>query len=78
MQVKKAKLNTLVKKFGLIGRGLQYLITPEVERYVLDHHVRKLTGKGHYVTYRSAMCIIDSSGYTKPKKERLKKSLKQL
>ena len=73
VQVKKAKLNTLVKKFGLIGRELQYLITPEIERYVLDYYVSKLTGKGIYVTYDHAMNIIDNSGYTKPKKEHLKK-----
>lgn len=73
VQVKKAKLNTLVKKFGLIGRELQYLITPSVERYVLNYYVSKLTGKGHYVTYSRAISIIDISGYTKPKKERLKK-----
>ena len=73
VQVKKRKLNTLVKKFGLMGRELQYLVTPEVERYVLEYYVNRLTGKGLYLTYDRAMNIIDNSGYTKNKKERLKK-----
>lgn len=73
VQVKKRKLNTLVKKFGLKGRELQYLVTPEVERYVLGYYVNRLTGKGFYVTYDRAMNIIDNSGYTKNKKENLKK-----
>ena len=73
VQVKKRKLNTLVKKFGLMGRELQYLVTPEVERYVLEYYVNRLTGKGLYVTYDRAMNIIDNSGYIKNKKERLKK-----
>lgn len=73
VQVKKRKLNTLVKKFGLKGRELQYLVTPEIERYVLDYYVNRLTGKGLYVTYDRAMNIIDNSGYTKNKKEHLKK-----
>lgn len=73
VQVKKRKLNTLVTKFGLKGRELQYLVTPEVERYVLGYYVNRLTGKGFYVTYDRAMNIIDNSGYTKNKKEHLKK-----
>ena len=73
VQVKKSKLNTLVSKFGLKGRELQYLVTPEIERYVLEYYVSKLTGKGIYVTYDRAMNIIDNSGYTKSKKVRLKK-----
>lgn len=72
-KLKKRKLNTLVKKFGLKGRELQYLVTPEIERYVLDYYVNRLTGKGLYVTYDRAMNIIDNSGYTKNKKEHLKK-----
>lgn len=73
MQVKKSKLNTLVRKHSLNGRELQYLVIPEVEQYVLDYYVNKLTGTGLYVTYDRAMKMIDESGYTKPKKERLKK-----
>lgn len=73
VQVKKSKLNTLVSKVGLKGRELQYLVTPEIERYVLEYYVSKLTGKGIYVTYDRAMNIIDNSGYTKSKKARLKK-----
>ena len=73
VQVKKSKLNTLVSKFGLKGRELQYLVTPEIERYILEYYVSKLTGKGIYVTYDRAMNIIDNSGYTKSKKVRLKK-----
>ena len=56
-----------------MGRELQYLVTPEVERYVLEYYVNRLTGKGLYVTYDRAMNIIDNSGYIKNKKERLKK-----
>ena len=48
-------------------------MTPEIERYVLEYYVSKLTGKGIYVTYDHAMKIIDNSGYTKSKKVRLKK-----
>lgn len=48
-------------------------MTPEIERYVLEYYVSKLTGKGIYVTYDRAMNIIDNSGYTKSKKVRLKK-----
>ena len=73
VQVKKSKLNTLVSKFGLKGRELQYLVTPEIERYVLEYYISKLTGKGIYVTYDHAMKIIDNSSYTKNKKVRLKK-----
>ena len=73
VQVKKSKLNMLVSKFGLKSRELQYLVTPEVERYVLNYYVSKLTGKGIYVTYDHAMNIIDNSSYTKNKKVRLKK-----
>ena len=73
VQVKKSKLNTLVSKFGIKGRELQYLVTPEIERYILEYYVSKLTGKGIYVTYDYAMKIIDNSSYTKNKKVRLKK-----
>lgn len=73
VQVKKSKLNTLVSKFGLKGRELQYLVIPKVERDVLNYYVNRLTGKGFYVTYDRAMKIIDESSYTKNKKENLKK-----
>ena len=48
-------------------------MTPEIERYILEYYVSKLTGKGIYVTYDRAMNIIDNSSYTKNKKVRLKK-----
>ena len=32
------------EKFGLKGRELQYLVTPKVERYVLDYYDNRLTG----------------------------------
>ena len=48
-------------------------MTPEIERYVLEYYVSKLTGKGIYVTYDHAMNIIDNRSYTKNKKVRLKK-----
>lgn len=41
-----------------MGRELQYLVTLEVERYVLDYYVNRLTGKGLYVTYDRAMNIL--------------------
>lgn len=68
---KKTKLNTIVSKFGLKGRELQYLITPEVEQYVLNSYVKALTGTGIYVTLDNARNIINKSKYTKPKKQRL-------
>lgn len=78
VQVKKSKLNAIVSKFGLNkgglgGRGLEYLISPEIEHYILDYYVNKLTGTGFYVTYDRAMKMIDESRYTKTKKERMKK-----
>ncbi|MCM1225331.1 MAG: hypothetical protein NC548_63875, partial [Lachnospiraceae bacterium] len=49
VQVKKSKLNSIVAKFGLNkgelhGRELQYLMSPEVEEYVLKSYVKSLTG----------------------------------
>lgn len=78
VQVKKNKLNSIVTKYGLNkgelgGRQLEYLISPEVEQYILTYYINKLTGKGIYVSYDFAMKMIDGSGYTKAKKERLKK-----
>lgn len=71
VQMKKGKLNSLVSKYDLRGRELQYLIIPEVEEYVLDYYVTRLTGKGVYVTLKTAKDIINSSGYTKAKKDKL-------
>lgn len=76
VQVKKSKLNAIVAKFHLKGRELQYLITPEVEHYVLCSYVQALTGTGVYVTYQKALQIIDSSNYTSSKKQRLKRVIK--
>lgn len=78
VQVKKSKLNAIVSKFGLNkeglgGRELEYLISPEIEHYILNYYVNKLTGTGFYVTYDRAMKMIDESEYTKAKKEHLKK-----
>ena len=73
IQLKKNKLNYIVSKFGLKGRELHYLITPEVEEYVLKSYIMNLTKDGTYVTYNHAMKIIDNSHCTKPKKEKLKK-----
>lgn len=78
VQVKKSKLNAIVSKFGLNkeglgGRELEYLISPEIEHYILNYYVNKLTGTGFYVTYDRAMKMIDESKYTKAKKEHLKK-----
>lgn len=39
-------------------------------------HVNELTGTGLYVTYDRTTKMVDESGYTKPKKERLKKVIK--
>lgn len=72
VQVKKPKLNVMVKKFGLKGRELQYLAVPEIENYVLCSYVQKLTGAGLYVTKQQAFDIIDGSEYTIKKKQRLK------
>lgn len=71
VQMKKSKLNSLVSKYGLKGRELQYLITPELEGYVLDYYVTRLTGKGIYVTLKTAKNIINSSDYTQAKKDKL-------
>lgn len=76
VQVKKNKLNALVKKHGLLGRELHYLITPEIEQEVLNSYVKALTGTGVYVTYQTALKIIDNSNFTRSKRERLKKVVK--
>lgn len=62
-----------MNKGELHGRELQYLISPEVEQYILTYYVNRLTGIGLYVTYDQAKKIIDESKYTKPKKECMKK-----
>lgn len=72
-QVKKSKLNALVAKFGLYGRYLECLATPDVEEYVLTHYTKALTATGTYVTYSTAKRIIDNSSYTSTKKNKLKK-----
>lgn len=78
IQVKKNKLNAIVSKFGLKGRELQYLATPQVEDYVLNSYVKALTGAGMYVTQQQAFQIIDGSEYTNKKKQRLKATIKAI
>ena len=78
VQVKKNKLNAIVSKFGLKGRELQYLATPQVEEYVLNSYVKALTGTGLYVTQQQAFQIIDDSDYTTSKKQRLKATVKAI
>lgn len=78
VQVKKNKLNAIVSKFGLKGRELQYLATPQVEEYVLSSYVKALTGTGLYVTQQQAFQIIDGSNYTTSKKQRLKATVKAI
>ena len=71
IQVKKTKLNSIVKKFGLKSRELLYLATPKVEEYVLNSYIKALTGTGVYVTLEQARKIIANSSFTKSKKQRL-------
>lgn len=78
VQVKKNKLNAIVSKFGLKGRELQYIATPQVEEYVLNSYVKALTGTGLYVTQQQAFQIIDDSDYTTSKKQRLKATVKAI
>lgn len=78
IQVKKNKLNALVKKHGLKGRELHYLITPDIEQEILNNYIKALTGTGIYVTYATAMQIIDNSNYTNTKKQRLKMVVKAI
>lgn len=78
VQVKKNKLNAIVSKFGLKGRELQYLATPQVEEYVLNSYVKALTGAGLYVTQQQAFQIIDDSDYSNRKKQRLKATVKAI
>lgn len=61
VQVKKEKLKTLVKKFKLKGRELEYVATPQIEDYVLNEYLKKLTGTGSYMTQEQAFQIIDGS-----------------
>ena len=76
VQVKKNKLNALVKKHGLLGRELPYLMTPDIEQEVLNRYVKALTGTGVYVTYQTALKIIDGSSFTSSKRECLKRLIK--
>ena len=72
VQVKKNKLNAIIKKFNLIGRELPYIATPEVEQYILNYYVKALTGTGTYVTLDKAKNIINQSHFRSDKKDRLK------
>lgn len=72
VQVKKNKLNAIVKKFDLIGRELPYIVTPEVEQYILNYYVKALTGTGIYVTLDKARSIINQSHFRADKRDRLK------
>ena len=78
VQVKKGKLNSIVNKFGLKGRELQYLATPQIEEYVLNSYVKALTGTGLYVTQEQAFQIIDESHYRNNKKQKLKATIKAI
>ena len=78
VQVKKNKLNAIVNKFDLIGRELPYIVTPEVEQYILDYYVKALTGTGIYVTLDKARCIINQSHFRADKKDRLKALVEEI
>ena len=71
VQAKKTKLNAIVDKFGLKGRELQYILTPEVENYILKSYIKALTGTGGYVTLDKARTIISQSKYNRPKRDKL-------
>lgn len=53
-------------------RELQYLISPEIEEYLLTYYVSRITGTGIYVTKEMAYEIIDSSSYSDDAKAKLK------
>lgn len=87
VQVKKDKLNailTKLKKYELDGysevqrRELHFLATPEVEEYVLNYYVNKLTGTGLYVPYSLALSIVDGSNHTNREKEKMKAILHEI
>ena len=78
VQVKRNKLNAIVSKFGLKGRELQYLATPQIEEYVLNSYVKALTGTGLYVTQEQAFQMIDDSHFNNDKKQRLKATIKAI
>lgn len=78
VQVKKNKLNAIVRKFGLKDRELRYLATPQIEEYILNSYVKALTGNGLYVTLPQANKIIDESDYSNKKKQRLKATIKAI
>lgn len=78
VQVKKNKLNAIIKKFDLIGRELSYIATPEVERYILNYYVQALTGTGIYVTLDTARGIINQSHFRADKKDKLKALVEEI
>ena len=71
VQVKKRKLNAIVEKFGLRGRELPYIATPEVENFILKYYVQAITGSGAYVTLDRARAIINQSQFSESKKKKL-------
>ena len=81
IQVKKAKLNAIKKKFGIPYRELFHMATPEIEAYILQYYLQALTGKGHYFTLKEAKMMIDNNkthGFSNQKKEKLKKVLEEV
>lgn len=76
VQIKKNKLNYLIKKHRIRSRELQDILVPEsasvLEEDTLKSYICLLTGSGTYVTIDDANRIIDNSDYSNPKRKRLK------
>lgn len=52
-------------------RELQFLITLEIEKYILKEYITEMTGTGIYVSYELAKEIIDSSPYSEQVREKM-------
>lgn len=85
VQANKEKLyNTLFKweEEQLTGysesqtRELQFLITPEIEEYILKVYIEEIAGTGIYVSYGLAMEVIEDSSYSEQVKEKMKAIVK--
>lgn len=81
VQTNKEKLNNTLAKWEKeqqIGysesqeRELQFLITPEIEEYILKEYIKEITGTGMYVSYDLARELINDSTHSEQVKEKMK------
>lgn len=87
VQTDKGKLYAIeekLKKSELPGlaesqsRELFYLVSPEIEEYLLIEYLEEIAGRGFYVTNSLAMEIIDDSSYSDYDKDKMKAVIKEV